>query len=246
LIRSFGEHSDSPGVLHLRGVPVPDGLPATPNQLSGGAYEATGTEPVLLGVGLLIGEPISYAHWRGGERVHNVYPIEEDAATQKSTGSVRLDFHTEVAFRPQPPDVLALLCLRAGGAPPPTLFCDLREAWDRLDANTQSLLCEPAFGLPGAGLDGMADGVARQPVCRACADGLRFQFDAGMRGATPRHEAAIARLRAELDQAAVELTLLAGDLALVDNRRMVHGRAPFSPGYAGDDRWLQRCLIRYR
>jgi L-asparagine oxygenase len=246
LFFSFGECPDSAGVLHLRGLTVPDELPLTPNLSSGEASGVIGTEPVLLGIGLLVGKPISYPHLRRGERVHNVYPIADDAMTQKSSGSVLLDFHTEVAFRPNPPDALALFCLRAGFAPPPTLFSDLREVWEDLDANAQALLREPAFGLPGAGPDRMAKGIARQPVCVSCGDELRFQYDAGVRGTSPRHEAALASLRAGLKRAAAEFRLLAGDLVLIDNRRVVHGRASYSPGYEGGDRWLQRCLIRRR
>ena len=246
LFRSFGERPDSAGVLYLHGLTVPDELPRTPNHSSGEASGVIGTEPVLLGIGLLVGEPISYPHWRRGERVQNVFPVADDTMTQKSSGSVVLDFHTEVAFRPNPPDALALFCLRAGRTPPRTLYSDLREVWGDLDANTQTLLREPAFGLPGAGPDGLGQGIARQPVCVSCGDELRFQYDAGLRGATPRHESALASLRAGLKEAAAEFTLLAGDLVLIDNRRVVHGRASYSPDYEGGDRWLQRCLIRRR
>jgi len=41
------------------------------------------------------------------------------------------------------------------------------------------------------------------------------------------------------------VVLRPGDVAFLDNYRVVHGREPFTPRYDGHDRWLKRVnLIR--
>ncbi|HRE02697.1 MAG TPA: TauD/TfdA family dioxygenase, partial [Ilumatobacteraceae bacterium] len=34
-----------------------------------------------------------------------------------------------------------------------------------------------------------------------------------------------------------------GDLLIVDNSMVVHGRSPFTPRFDGTDRWLQRAFV---
>jgi L-asparagine oxygenase len=73
---------------------------------------------------------------------------------------------------------------------------------------------------------------------------MRFQYDHSVRGITAAHEASLGSLRAKMETSTFELTLASGDLTLIDNRHVVHGRSPMNPGYDGKDRWLQRCLLK--
>jgi L-asparagine oxygenase len=240
---SFGNKVGSAGVLLVHGLPIPPDLTPTPAVPYSEIGTATGTECLLLGIGMLVGEVIGLKAWRGGHRVHNVYPLRADAETMKASGSVRMAMHSELAFRPGAPDALALLCLRAGTLPPSTAFCDLRPLWDRLDAITQSHLMEPAFGFP-RGIAGSAVLVEPKPIVTSREGGLRFQYDNGLGGATPKHEEALWFFRDGIEETAAQTTLAPGDLVVIDNLHMVHGRTRFSPRYEGDDRWLQRCLMR--
>src|SRR5262249_4525142 len=52
------------------------------------------------------------------------------------------------------------------------------------------------------------------------------------------------RLGAELERVCRTAVLTAGELLLVDNDVVVHGRAPFTPRYDGTDRWLKRVNVR--
>jgi L-asparagine oxygenase len=243
LARSFGDNVGSAGVLLVHGLPIPPDLTPTPAVPYSEIRAATGTECLLLGVGMLVGEVIGLKAWRGGDRVHNVYPLPADAETMKASGSIRLVMHTEAAFRQGAPDALALLCLRAGALPPSTAFCDLRPLWDRLDASRQSHLMEPAFGFPRDGAGGTVL-MEPKPIVTSREGALQFQYDSGLRGATPKHEEALRFLRDDIEGTAAETTLAAGDLVVIDNLHMVHGRTQFSPRYEGNDRWLQRCLMR--
>ena len=240
---SFGDNVGSAGVLIVHGLPIPTDLRATPTEPYSEIGEATGTECLLLGIGMLVGKVIGLKAWRGGHRVHNVYPLPADAETMKASGSVRMAMHSELAFRLGAPDALALLCLRGGTLPPSTAFCDLRPLWNRFDAITQSHLMEPAFGFP-RGSAGSAALTERKPIVASREGGLRFQYDNGVRGATPKHEEALRVLREGIAETAAQTTLGPGDLVVIDNLHMVHGRTQFSPRYEGNDRWLQRCLMR--
>jgi L-asparagine oxygenase len=240
---SFGDKIGSAGILIVHGLPIPPDLTHTPSVPYSEIRALTGTECLLLGIGMLVGEVIGLKAWRGGDRVHNVYPLPADAETMKASGSVRLAMHSELAFRPGAPDALALLCLRAGTLPPSTAFCDLRPLWDRLDAIRQSHLMEPAFGFP-RGPVGSTVLMEPKPIATLREGGLRFQYDNGLRGATPKHEEALRFLRDGIEETAAETTLAAGDFVLIDNLHMVHSRTRFSPRYDGNDRWLQRCLMR--
>ena len=243
LARSFGGNVGSAGVLIVHGLPIPPDLTPTPAVPYSEIGEATGTECLLLGICMVVGEVIGLKAWRGGHRVHNVYPLPADAETMKASGSVRMAMHSELAFRPGAPDALALLCLRAGILPPSTAFCDLRPLWDRLDAIRQSHLMEPAFGFPPGGA-GSAVLMEPKPIVTSRERGIRFQYDNGLRGASPKHEEALRFLRDGIEETAAQTILAPGDLVVIDNLHMVHGRTQFSPRYEGNDRWLQRCLMR--
>ena len=183
-VRNFGDHLGSAGIVRVRGLPVNRDLPLTPGISYSEIRLPTGTEPLVLGVAMLAGKPVAMKSWRGGDRIHNVYPLPADAETMKASGSVRLAMHTEAAFRVGAPDALVLLCLRAGSQPPCTGFCDLLPVWDQLATSERSLLSENAFAFPGAG------GVLRdfKPVATTHQGQVRFQYDINMRAATPAHD----------------------------------------------------------
>jgi L-asparagine oxygenase len=242
-VGGFGTAASVAGVVRLRGIPVPETLPPTPAIPYVKVAARVGTEPVMLGLAMLVGQAMSIPQMRHGHRVHNIYPMPEDADTQKASNAVRLELHTEMAFQERPPDALAILCLRATDNPPATGFCDMRSAWDGLDARERSLLQDAAFALRYLDRDGQLKFFAPKPLVTLEADGPRFQYDHGAHGVTPEHDAAIEALRGSMARSATELTLTAGDLTLIDNRRVAHGRSPMSPGYEGGDRWLQRCLL---
>ena len=241
----FGDHVGMSGVQRFRGLPVPRDIPPTPNVPYFQVRAPLGTEPLLLGISMLVGDAVAFKDWRGGDRVHNIYPLSEDATTQKASNVVRLAMHTETAFHPEAPEALAILCLRDGiSQPPVTGFCDLHPLWDDLEAGDRSLLRESGFCFSGRHRDGSPFLSEPMPIVTSYRKGLRFHYVDSLLGSSPRHEGALRRLREGIEQTTVEVTLAPGDLVLIDNLHMVHGRTAVSPRYDGRDRWLQRCLIR--
>ncbi len=249
----FGDRLGAAGVLRLRGLPIPASLPPTPDSPDAGLRASSGAEALLLGLATLAGPVIGFAGWRGGHRVHNVFPLPEDAGSQKASNAVPLEMHTEAAFAPGCPEALALFYLRSGGDQgPATAFCDLHAVWDGLPAGEQALLAGPTFFTAGRDRNGnevRSDAVAvAYPVGDASAAGKdwRFHYNTALRGATAAHEEALRRFGAGIKATTTEVIMAPGDLVLIDNTHVVHGRARFAPRFDGTDRWLQRCLLRRR
>jgi len=63
----------------------------------------------------------------------------------------------------------------------------------------------------------------------------------------PDQQAALVEMRDHLEDRRIELGLKAGQIAIIDNRRVLHGRPAFKPGqepqYDGTDRWQRRLVV---
>jgi L-asparagine oxygenase len=112
------------------------------------------------------------------------------------------------------------------------------------------ILCQPRFttGVDESYLDDL-DSVAwrtpAHPVFTSTPRGLRWCFDAALdRGEDPEAATVLAKLVEVVKQSQHQVVLEPGDMLCVDNSRVVHGRTPYTPRYDGNDRWLQRALVR--
>jgi len=234
------------GVTLRRGLPV-GVVPRTPARPTD-AHGGDGTsEATLLAAAAELGEAVGYLPEHGGDLVQNLVPTRAEASRQTSTSSsVELDFHTETAFHPHKPHFLLLLCLR-GDPAAATLVCSVPEVLPEVEPWARRTLAEPRFRLgvdesftgglpvelahPVAVLTGPAD----DPVCT---------FDANlMLGTDPEADAALRSLRRLVRRRHRRVTLVEGDLLVVDNHQAVHGRGPFPARFDGTDRWLQRTFV---
>jgi L-asparagine oxygenase len=78
------------------------------------------------------------------------------------------------------------------------------------------------------------------------ADGLQIRFDpvcSRFSDVDADSRLAYDRLTAELGRVSTEAVLSPGDILVVDNDVVVHGRTPFRVRYDGTDRWLKRALV---
>jgi L-asparagine oxygenase len=57
-------------------------------------------------------------------------------------------------------------------------------------------------------------------------------------------EAALAELSRAIEMSKQVFHLSSGQIAIIENWKVVHGRTPFTPRYDGNDRWLKRVMVR--
>ncbi|MEV5847583.1 TauD/TfdA family dioxygenase [Streptomyces sp. NPDC051985] len=238
------------GLFVVRGIPVDDeAIGPTPRHWSSAGRAGALYDVVLLLLSTVMGTPIAWEGQQDGRFVHNIVPSPGHEAEQTGASStVLLSPHTEDAFHPGRAHLLVLGCLRNHDAVA-TTAASVREV--RLDAADIALLSEPA--LPILPDDAYAEAQSYTgtppavPTLWHAPDGLTLRYDPAYtpldRG-SPEHRAAYARLTAELTRVSTAVSLTPGDVLVVDNDLVVHGRVPFRARYDGTDRWLKRASVR--
>lgn len=208
----------------------------------------TDCDEKLLEFARSLGNPIGYEQEQKGMLVQNIFPIQKTEAMQISTSSkVELGLHTETAFHPYKPDLVALLCVRGD----PTGITTISEAADivaKLDKYVIKELCKPNFLTsldPSFMLDGQKDALIPITVLQSVNNEWHLVYDETLvEGTTNEAKHALAHLKNAIRESVVDYILDTGDLMLINNNMAVHGRKPFVARYDGTDRWLKRVLIR--
>jgi L-asparagine oxygenase len=244
----FADETDPSGALLIRGLPVGE-LPATPTRPTTPTPKDQVSEFVLLTAARRLGQPVGYLPEHGGDLVQNIVPMRGTEASQVSTSSkVELMFHTEAAFHPHRPRYLLLLCLRgdADGRARTTL-ASITEVVRTLPLGTRRVLFEARFRTAAdesyVGCRPTQLG-APIPVLSGSWERPSLVFDADlMVGVDAEAQAAVHALTEAIATCHTGVVLEAGDLLVVDNAVVVHGRSPFVPRFDGTDRWLQRAFV---
>lgn len=194
------------------------------------------------------GEPFGWQGQQGGRLVNNIVPTPGHEQEQSGASSTALlSPHTEDAFHPLRANLLMLGCLRNPDGVGTTVSSVRRVELDaaqreRLGRRELPILPDISYG---------ADfpGDPAPPVATLGSDdgALTLRFDPAytpLADADLEFRAAYDHLAAELERVCITAALAPGELLLVDNDVVVHGRVPFTPRYNGTDRWLKRVNIR--
>ncbi|BBH67856.1 L-asparagine oxygenase [Actinoplanes sp. OR16] len=200
---------------------------------------------VLLSTSL--GRIFGWAGQQDGRLVHNILPTEGYEEVQVGASSTaELTWHTEDAFHPDRAHLLMLACMRNPDDVGSRL-ASVRRA--EISPTQRELLQRPLLSIlpddsyPQDWMDAANAGMA---TLWPAPDGMCLRYDPAYTlfhddGETFR--SAHRRLGDALDDCAEEVPLRFGDIVLVDNDIVVHGRGSFRPRYDGSDRWLKRTLI---
>jgi L-asparagine oxygenase len=244
-ISRFRRDSGPDGALLLRGLPVrEEDLPDTPTVPESVQRDAAQPAALLVMTACGLGEPVAFRAEKHGALVQDVVPVPGAERMQGNSGSVLLTFHTENAFHQHRPDYVLLLCLRADHERAAGLrLASIRRALPLLSPADREVLFRDEFATVPPPSFGRADSTVRHPVLFGDPDDpdLRIDF-AATTPRTGRAEQAMVELGRAFETVARTVRLLPGDLAVVDNRLVVHGRTAFQPSYDGRDRWLQRSF----
>ncbi|MFI6868410.1 TauD/TfdA family dioxygenase [Nocardia sp. NPDC050406] len=194
------------------------------------------------------GEPFGWQGQQAGRLVNNIVPSPGHEQEQTGASSTALLApHTEDAFHPDRANLLMLGCLRNPDGVGTTVSSVRRV---ELAARQRELLREarlPILPDLSYGTDFPASPSPAIPTLGGDVDGLTLRFDPAytpLEDADDEFRAAYQHLADELERVCTTAALTPGELLLVDNDVVVHGRVPFTPRYDGTDRWLKRVNIR--
>jgi L-asparagine oxygenase len=237
---------ESSPICVLRGNPIDDeALGPTPTDLSRASLpEQVRRMEILVTIyAALLGEVFGWTSQQEGRLVHDVMPIpgrEDDQIGFSSRAP--LSWHTEDAFSEHRPDYVVLLCLRN-----PDAVATMVGAVDQVQIpdRTKAVLMQPRF-LIRPDESHAADHVKQASVLFGEMAQPYLRIDPDFTIARPGDReaaAALTELSHQLDAGMVPLVLEPGDLCVLDNYRVVHGRRSFRARGDGYDRWLKRVLV---
>jgi L-asparagine oxygenase len=239
------------GLFVLRGIDVDDdAIGPTPGDWATAGESGARYDIQLLLLATVMGAPLAWKGQQDGRFVHNIVPSAGHESEQTGASSTTLlSPHTEDAFHPGRAHLLLLCCLRNHDAVA-TTAASIRRI--RLADEDIAVLTRPVVPIlpDDAYADAQSYTEQAPPAVAAlfaAEAGLTLRFDPAytpLDGADPAYRAAYGRLTAELARVSVAVRLAPGEVLVVDNDLVVHGRVPFRARYDGSDRWLKRASVR--
>jgi L-asparagine oxygenase len=251
--------------LVLRGFPVLDHLigPTPTSKQASDSAKITREDVFLALTANQLGIPFSFATQQSGRLIQNVLPVKGSEYSQLGAGSVEeLVWHTEDAFHPNRPDLILLMCLRnhdcvattVGGLPNTLSEEEINHLFDENfiflpDPDHAEHLKNwktPAQEAAFASMQRYIDRPNPQAVLSGSRTKPYLRLDPKFtRVADQSRESAKAyqRLVAEMDRLLLDIPLEAGQILVIDNHKLVHGRRSFAPRYDGTDRWLRKINV---
>ncbi|MGW0300149.1 TauD/TfdA family dioxygenase [Streptomyces anthocyanicus] len=200
-------------------------------------------------VAATLGSVFGWTGQQAGRLVHNILPSKGNEHLQVGASSVvPLAWHSEDGFHPERADLLLLACVRNPDGVGSRLASVRDIAFDKADLIE---LRKPLLDIQPD--DSYADpsSAALEAVGMATvwdsAQGLCVRYDPSYTKLLTEDRAFITaheRLGASFEEKGFTVPLSPGDLLIIDNDAMVHGRVSFRPRYDGTDRWLKRVLVR--
>lgn len=184
-----------------------------------------------------------------GSLFQDIIPIKNTEKMQISIGSLsELEVHTEQAFSLYKPDYISLACLR--GAPDAiTYLLDIQEIHKHLTEREYNMLWLPLW-LIGVDASFLLNEIEDKkqirgplPMLSKKENKTYFIFDKDlMQGITEEANEIIDKITEIYENSRLGYCLQLGDIMIIDNRRMIHGRSCFCPKYDGKDRFLVRSF----
>ncbi len=193
------------------------------------------------------GYPVGYQQEQHGKIVQNIIPIKTFESAQISGSSAAsLSLHTEAAFHPYRPDFVLLLCLR-GDYAAKTTYAKLTDILQELPKKYVRILEQEQFTTSidmSYRLDGQADTKVPIAILNKKDNTYQLRYDEELIRATNSKAAeALSALKVAITNTTQDIVLNTGDMLVLNNHRVLHGRSTFKARYDGTDRWLQRCLV---
>lgn len=256
-IGAYANRSESDLVLVRRHMIRDHDLGTTPTSQKDPTTTKTSLEyeMVVMLYGTIVGSVFGWATQQDGHLVNDIIPIETFSDQQVGASSkVELAWHTEDAYHPGRADFICLFCLRNPTGAPTTVasLIDIQS-----DQALPESLFEPcvrivaddaqAAGAEEAGIDDWTESAVRPvPILRQNHAGVEMCVDPAYMTVASDEDGIrdeVTGFCQAIDEHLTEVVLKPGDLLILNNHRVVHGRRPFKPTYSGRDRWLKRVNV---
>ena len=249
-LQDFRRGGNAAGRVVFSGLPT--GLvPPTPPDNSAHIGELTLLARIQALFSEFLGDMVAYEAEGGGRLFQDMVPSRAAATAQTSLSSaVELELHTEQAFSILKPDYLSLACLRGDPAAHTYLFV-AADLLAHLSPEELAALREPrwttgvdeSFRMGGQRFV-YGDVRGPMPILSGGDDDPFIVLDQDlMRGSDAASQQLLERvlaLNGDLRQAHV---LAPGEILILDNARVVHGRSIFRPRFDGTDRFVVRSFV---
>ena len=244
----FYTHGNVSGVMVLKSCPQEPNINeiATPNRKLGKTSFVS--ETCLAIIAARLGQIFGYSAIGKGALFQNVIPRRGSERKQSNASSLtKLQLHTEQHFHPHSPDYILLYCLRTTPGVK-TYFVSVSQLVQCLDEQNIKILFEPLYRTGVDYIFGNNDEKPGNGAVKSVLYGSRstpfIRYDRElMVGITPEAQKALDNVHKIFDEQQHDVLLSAGDVLIMDNRRVVHGRSSFKAKYDGTDRWLLRTKV---
>lgn len=246
-LEEFKKNGDKYGALLIRNLPN-DTFVITPKDNK----EHIGETTILANVQALfneyMGHMVSYEAEGDGYLFQDMVPNKELSKTQTSLGSnVELELHTEQAFSDYRPDYLSLACIK-GDKHAYTFFLHVNQILEQmsddeihyLEKKKWKIGVDISFALNGC------DFAARGPLSILKYNGQHYDlvFDQDLlMGMSITSSKMIGEIVDIYYKCRNGYVLRPGEILMLDNNKVVHGRSPFQPKFDGNDRFIVRSFI---
>ena len=197
-----------------------------------------------------ISKIVSYEAEGYGRIFQDIIPDVKMENQQSSVGSSKeLEIHTEQAFSKIKPDFLSLSCIRSDACAY-TYILPVQSILSNVNETEKELLRKPlwkigvdySFKLYG---NEFIEGNIRGPIpiISGPEDNPTLVFDQDlMIGINDEANQLIQKIVDIYYNHRIKHCLQPGEIMILDNRKVVHGRSQFKPLYNGKDRFLVRCF----
>ncbi len=233
-------------VVSLRGLPVDDRLPRPPAKGERPVEKKTFvTEAMLLGLAkLLTLEPVGYEQEKKGEYIHQVTPVRGHEGQKSNEGASDLKAHTEAAHHECPPDYMMLYGLR-GHQSAQTILWDMELIFNVMAPEDVKKLAQPLFQLRASKSFGQHK-VIKTPLIFHDNGTRLVRLDLEeVSGINKEGEELINKIEHLMQQPEYQQKYVIGpgDLIILNNKRVAHGRCAFEVDFEDKHRWLQRVYL---
>ncbi len=218
----------------------------------------------------VMGDIFGWLTQQDGRMIHDIVPIENHEGEQLGSGSKEeLTWHTEDAFHELRGDYLMMMCMRNNDSIPTTLS---KPDYSKLTKDQIDILFEKQFTIRPDNSHKPVNNSSERKEKMADDEGLNLAYDimlsrdaapekiAVLFGSksdpclrldpffmdepdTPEAKEALAAIIELVGESLIEVALNPGEIIIIDNYEVVHGRRAFEARFDGTDRWYKRINV---